>query len=161
MCISPLLHGNLPLADRAEIGLAGFIACDLWFMLAQDRCAQMGLPKGSCSMAPQTIYNLQGCALVAVVMTITMQEAWAPWRNGQCRLSELPIEEWFSLLRRQSSNAQLSCRSFWQAGTRQALKHGTFLNKEKADKRHTEPALSEAALLGRMRISMMFTLNRL
>ena len=83
---------------------------DLWFLLAQDRCTEMCLPKGSCSMAPQTIYNLQGCALVSVVMTITLQEEWAPWRNGQCRLWELPIEERFSLLRRQSSNAQLSCR---------------------------------------------------
>ena len=150
LCISPLLHGNLQLADRAEVGLAGFIVCDLWFMLQQTRCSAMGLPKGSCGMAPQTVYNLQGCALIGIVMTLTLQEQWSPWHRGQCRLSELAIEEWFSLLRRQSSNSQLSTRAFWQAGTRQSFKHGSLLNREKAEKRKDEKPLTEQELLGHL-----------
>ena len=62
----------------------------------------MGLPKGSCGMAPQTRLNLQSCCLAILVITVTKEKLWNPWNHGFGRLSEMPVEHWFSSLRRQS-----------------------------------------------------------
>ena len=47
-------------------------------------------------------------------------------------MSEIAIEEHFSMLRRQSGNSQLTCRAFWQAAARVAIKVGEKLNDEQA-----------------------------
>ena len=98
-------------------------------------------------MTGQTQFNLQGTALAAVSIALTKDEKWHPWKVGQSRLAELGIEEWFSFLRSQSNNSQLSCRGFWQAGARTALKHGRELNKLKATHFADEPSLTDEQLL--------------
>lgn len=148
MCISSLLHRNMTLQDRAEAGLAGFLSLDLFRMVAEEKCDAFCLPRGSLFMAGQTCFNIQGVALSAAVMTLCKDANWHPWKQGTCRLSELPVEEWFSLLRRQSSNAQLSARGYFAAGARTMLKHGKLLNKEKPMERKPEKPLTDAECLG-------------
>lgn len=82
-------------------------------------------------MATQTVTNLQAACLSGVLLTHTKEECFNPWGAGHCRLSELSIEEFFSLVRRQSNNAQLSCRGYFQASARVSVKMGAELNKLK------------------------------
>ena len=126
MCIAPLLHKNLSMALRCETALTGFITMDLFSMLAGIKCYRMKLPKGSNFMAGQT----QGCALSAIVITLTKGHELDPWRKGFGRLSELAIEQHFGHLRSQSQNSQLSCRGYWQASARDAMKAAKNLDKE-------------------------------
>ena len=128
--LAPLLHRTFPLALRAEVGVSGFVALDLFRMLAEDQCRKMKAPTGSTFWAAQTVVNMQSCCLAGILVTITKDEAFSPWRAGSARMSEISIEEQFSFLRRQSANAQLTCRSFWQAAARVAISTGRKLNKE-------------------------------
>lgn len=144
MCSAGILHRDLSLLARTEVALSGFLALDLYRMLADARCARLNLPKGSQFMAPQTMYNLQGLCLSVACIACSKDPDWHPWAVGTARLSELSVEEWFSHLRRQSPNSQLSARAFFQASSRQLLKHGRLLNKEKPIKRKAAPCLSDA-----------------
>ena len=145
LCIAPLLHTDMVLETRCETGLTGFLAVELFRMLAEQKTHEMKLPKGSGFMANQTVTNLVACALSAVVLCITKDRSFSPWRWGNARLSELPIEQWFSHLRSQSPNSQLSTRAFFQASARMSLRVNKDLNKEKAASHDGgEPALSEA-----------------
>ena len=65
-------------------------------------------------------------------MTITKDVDFEPWRYGSARMTEISIEEHFSMLRRQSGNSQLTARAFWQAAARVAVKVGGKLNDEQA-----------------------------
>ena len=149
MCMAPLLHKRLPLAARCEIALSGYLALDLFKLKADQKCEQLYAPTGSTYMAPQTQHNLQGVALMTAVICCTKEATWSPWTYGQSRLSELSVEEWFSHLRKQSPNSQLSCRAYWKAGARTQLSHGQKLLECKAiDFKEGEPALTEEQLLG-------------
>ena len=59
--MAPLLHRdpNVDLATRCEWALCGFLAIDIFKLLAEEQCSTMRLPKGSCFMATQTCTNLQ------------------------------------------------------------------------------------------------------
>ena len=130
MCIAPLLHKSLSMALRCETALTGFITMDLFSMLAGIKCYRNKLPKGSQFMASQTQHNLQACALAAIVITLTKGQELDPWRRGFARLSELAIEQHFGHLRGQSQNSQLTCRGYWQASARSAMKAAKNLDKE-------------------------------
>ena len=147
MCTAPLLHRHLSLAARCELGLAGFLVLDLFQVMATDFCNRASLPTGSCWMAAQTQFNLQGCALSAVLICISKDASWHPWKMGRGRLSELSVEEWFAALRQQSPNSQLSCRSFFKAAARTQLQNGKRLNASKPPSYSDEPALTEEQLL--------------
>ena len=147
MCISPILHRNLTLMTRCEIGLCGFLALDMFGVVASETCKKLQAPTGSCWMASQTQYNLQGAALAAVAIACTKPAKWHPWKTGRARLSELGVEEWFSFLRSQSANSQLSCRGYWQAAARTSMKHGKELNHLKPPNFADEPALTEEEFL--------------
>jgi hypothetical protein len=110
--LAPLLHRTFPLALRAEVGVSGFVALDLFRMLAEDQCRKMKAPTGSTFWAAQTVVNMQSCCLAGILVTITKDEAFSPWRAGSARMSEISIEEQFSFLRRQSANAQLIADHF-------------------------------------------------
>ena len=131
MCVAPSVHKELSTAERCECALAGFMTLDIFYLLAQDKCNHLRLPKGSCFWAPQTIEVLQRTALVAVLLCCTKEPQWKPFKYGQHRLSEISIEEFFGALRSRSANSQLSCRSFWQASALQAKRMGDKLNKLK------------------------------
>lgn len=148
MCSASLLHRDFGLATRAECGLCGFLTLDMFVMQANQRCDKFNQPKGSMSMAPQTTFNIQAVALSAVAIAASKPAGFHPWKCGSVRMSELAIEEWFSLLRAQSANSQLSARGYFAASTRAALKHGRQLNKVKATSFPEEPALSQEQRLG-------------
>lgn len=122
MNLAPILHNNLTISLRCELGLCGFLLLDICKMLADELCLEMRLPRGSCFLAPQTQANLQGVALSGILICITKDPEFSPWRFGHNRLTELPIEQHFSYLRQQSPNSQLTSRSFWQAACRVSLR---------------------------------------
>ena len=142
MAISPVLNRNLSLTRRCEIGIAAFLCWDLYRMLSDVRCKEYSLPKGSLFLASQTIYNLQGVCLAAVQITASKDPHWHPWHVGTARLSELSVEEMFAHIRCQSSNAQVSCRSYWKASARVCMKHGRKMQNVNPPERKPEPALS-------------------
>ena len=150
MATAPILHQKLSLKDRCECGLTGFLALDVFRCLAEERCSSYDMPKGSMFMAPQTSYNLMGSALIATCICICKDPNFHPWKVGTARLSEMAVEEWFSMLRRQSSNAQLSARSFFQAAARMQQKNGKTLNNLRATQPKPEPPLTEQEPLSRL-----------
>ena len=115
LCVASLLNKMLTTMERVETGLAGFLCVDIFRILAAHKCDKMRLPTGSTFMASQTCSNLQSCALASVVMCVTKHREFDPWRSGDCRLSELSIEQYFGHLRIQSSNSQLSTRAYFHA----------------------------------------------
>ncbi|CAK9003093.1 ZnF_CDGSH domain-containing protein [Durusdinium trenchii] len=143
LVVGAALHTHISLAERAEWALTGFCCLDLFKMLASERCEDMGLPKGSCYMAGQTVASLQNSALSTALICFSKEDGWNPWRYGFARASELPIEHWFSYLRGQSKNSQLTARSFWYASARQLMRNGKALNKVKTPTSYKEPALAE------------------
>ena len=129
--IAPLLTKSLNLEQRVETAVSGFVSIDLFAALATLKCTKSGLPTGSCFMAGQTAFNLQSVCLAAIVIGVTKSPEMNPWKYGSCRVAELAIEQFFGTLRNQSSTAQLSCRAYWQAGSRDALKVVRELEKQK------------------------------
>ena len=144
---APLLHTRMRLEDRCENALAGFVALDIFCLLSQSHCQSLGMPKGSFSMAGQTCLNLQSCALSSAIICLTKPTDFEPWAHGFGRLSELPVEQFFSFCRRQSENSQLSARAYWQASARQCLKMEKLIAKQPPAKTGS-PALSQDQQLG-------------
>ena len=133
--------------ERCEIALSGFVAVDVYRLVADSECARRKLPKGSMFMASQTSSSLQLSALSAAIVTLTKEATWDPWRVGHGRASELSIEQHFGFLRQQSSNSQLSARGYWQASARQTLRMNKILQKQ-APVTAGESSLTPEELLG-------------
>ena len=145
--LAPLYHGCLSLLQRLELALSGFIALDVFRIVADDQCSEMALPKGSCWMANQTQTSLQAVSLSVVALAVSKDPQLSLWQFGHARLTEVTIEETFGHLRIQSRNAQLSTRGFFQADARLNLRNGRVLNKEKpADKMVQESPVSDQEL---------------
>ena len=148
MNLASVMNTNLSLRQRCVVGLCGFICLDVFDLVSAHSASQHNLPKGSCSMASQTTRNLQAVGLSGVILTVAKPAHLHPWARGHGRLTEIAIEQFFSSLRQQSSNSQLSCRAYWQASARQALRTKQTLTKIKLPQDADEPALDDAALLG-------------
>eukprot|EP00438_Fugacium_kawagutii_P008763 Skav206806 [mRNA] locus=scaffold1990:253368:261683:- [translate_table: standard] len=142
MNLVPLLHCKSTLADRCETGIAGFVTIDIMRFLAEILCKKMGAPTGSTFLAPQTATNIQASCLSGILLCITKDANFEPWKFGEARLTELPIEEFFSFCRRQSANSQLSARAYFHAAARVALRNSNLLNKEKVNRLKGEKALT-------------------
>ena len=140
------MHTNIELVTRCELALSGFLCLDLFRMTAEEKTLAMKMPKGSGFMASQTVGNLQGCCLSVVAIALTLDPNWQPWRHGHARLTELPIEQWFSFLRSQSPNSQLSARAFFQASCRMSLKNNKQLMREKPVSACLQGALTDDEL---------------
>ena len=121
MCVSSLLHRNMTLQDRAEAGLAGFLSLDLFRMVAEEKAEELAVPQGSLFMSGQTCFNIQGVALSATVLTLCKDANWHPWKQGTCRLSELPVEEWTEFELAALRKGILCCRSTNNDETWEAL----------------------------------------
>ena len=145
--IAPLLTKSLSLEQRVETAVSGFVCIDLFTALASVKCTKMGLPKGSCFMAGQTSFNLQSICLAAIVIAVTKSPEMNPWKYGSCRAAELSIEQFFGCLRSQSSTAQLSCRAYWQAGSRNALRMLPELERQKPAALGEPPLTDEQQLV--------------
>ena len=147
LCIAPSMHRHLHLSERCETALCGFLLLDMFDALARDKCKDMGLPAGSCFMAPQTRSSLQHVALSIVIVCITKDACFQPWK-GNGRMTELSIEQHFGFLRCQMQNAQMSTRQFFVADARQAVKTSKMLDHQKAvPKDKAEPKLTTEELL--------------
>ena len=131
LTLSSCFHTYLNLTQRCENALSGYIALDIFKMIAEDYCTNEGLPRGSCFLAPQTMVNMQACALSLITVCVSKDPSFAPWNHGFGRMTELAIEQTFGHLRVQSRNAQLSTRAFMQADARQALRHSKQLNQHR------------------------------
>ena len=148
LCLVPLLMRAIPLSMRAECGVAGFIALDLFQMLSQQLCRKMGAPTGSTFWAGQTVSNLQHSCLSGVLLCAVKDASFNPWLHSGSRLTELGVEEQFAFLRSQASNSQLTSRGYFKATARTQLRAGSLLEKEKAPPAQGEPALNPEELLG-------------
>lgn len=101
----------------------------LFLMLfASDCCLYLG----SLFSAAQTCTNLQAVALGTISICLTKPVWFSPWKRGSCRLAEISIEQFFSYLRRQSQNSQLTCRAYWHASARYSLHTSQAMNRELA-----------------------------
>ena len=143
LCFAPAVNKHFSLAARAETAAAGFAAVDLFRMISKSKAQELGVPTGSLFMAPQTCFNAQGAALCVLAMALSKPTSFGPWSHGYARVSEISIEQEFGFLRAQSSNSQLSARSFFQAAARQALKISPELNKKQKGQLKMEKCLTE------------------
>ena len=69
-------------------GCAAAVVSEIYFNHPLSE-ADMGLPAGSLFMASQTMENLQGAAMTAVVMSLTKPSLVDPWSRGHGRCSEI------------------------------------------------------------------------
>lgn len=99
-------------------------------MLADKKCQDRGLPKGSLWIAPETSRNLSQTAQGVISVCLSPSDSGCPYARGNLRMTELPVEQFFGRLRVQSSSAQLSCPAFWTASARDML-------RMKAQKKHS------------------------
>ena len=74
-------------------------------------------------MHPQSARNLQSCSLGVIALCLGKSPDGNPWSRGRCRLTEMPIEEWFGRIRTQSPNAQHNARSYYRAACRDLLRN--------------------------------------
>eukprot|EP00435_Cladocopium_sp_Y103_P061032 s1370_g22.t1 len=100
-------------------------------MLAAKESKRRGLPRGSLFLAPETVRNLQQGALGLLTVFVTKSREGNPWKRGDHRLGELPIERHFGRLRSQSASAQLNAKSFWRASARDMMR-SIKVNKQPA-----------------------------
>ncbi|CAK9102662.1 unnamed protein product [Durusdinium trenchii] len=133
----------MTLLQRCECSLGGFLALDLFKIVADRLCKERNAPTGSFFLAKQTMLNLQATALTTVVICVTKEAGWSPWVYGFQRLSEQAIEQHFGHLRCQATNAQLSTRAYWMACARTLMKTNEELNRSKKAKVRQEPHLSD------------------
>lgn len=70
LCTSPVLHRKMTLQERCETAVAGYVLWDLWQLLAAKTEAAQELAAGSCSMAQETVTNLQNVALSVIAFTV-------------------------------------------------------------------------------------------
>eukprot|EP00438_Fugacium_kawagutii_P014644 Skav218861 [mRNA] locus=scaffold2417:89791:93472:+ [translate_table: standard] len=133
---APVLHGNLSLSQRCELGLCGFLVLDLWALQGMAREKKLRLKKGSSQLAPQTRTHLQSCGLgVAALASSSVMGQWCPFLKDQV-LSESHIEHLFGQLRASSSSGSLTAKSYFSAQARmmraQMQRHASY--KEHRDK---------------------------
>ena len=97
----------------------------LWtaFVFFQKVCAALlGCRKVASRWQHKHAWTCSHAALSAAIICFTKSHDFEPWAHGFGRLTELPIEQFFSFCRRQSENSQLTARAYWQASARQCLK---------------------------------------
>lgn len=113
----------MSLKDRVENGLTGYVLLDLWKIMADKITTKRKLPKGALSIAPQTQQNLQSVVLGMLSYALGKDAASPnPFSKGHCRMTELPVEEWFGRLRMRSVTAQLTTTAFWRAAAKEMIR---------------------------------------
>ena len=115
-------HRSMPLSARCENSLTAYILLDLFKLVADRRCVQRQLPRGSLWMASQTHKNLQSVCLGILSVVLSKDPEGDPWKHGHMRLAELPIEEWFGRLRSRSSTSQLTVREYYDAAAKEMVR---------------------------------------
>lgn len=129
---APSAHGTMSLEDRAENCMAGIVLLEVFQMLAAEETKRRGLPRGSLWLAPETTRNLIHSAYGILVLSVSKPDQGNPFKHGEHRVTELPVERFFGRLRSQSPNAELSARSYWIASARDMLKSKRSLKAKKS-----------------------------
>ena len=124
------MHKTYDIKSRCEAAMSGFILLDLFKLVSELACRRRGLPRGALWIAPQTSENLQQVALSVIIQCASKPDVGDFHSAGHCRMTELPVEEWFSRLRCQSSNAQLDARAYWKAACREMLRASRLQDQE-------------------------------
>ena len=93
-------------------------------VLADEPSNGQHFPGGADSMESPRRGSFHGCGVLRPWTLASMLGG-----NGFGRLSELTVEQHFSMLRAQSNNAQLTARAYFKAAARVALKVGKGLKK--------------------------------
>ena len=106
---SAVQHENMTVLQRLENAMACHFILDLAKIVSLYHEDQFALPRGSAFLPNITVRNIQDlCGFVAVAAkTLPSGFAWRPWR-----MTEMPLETYFGLLRSQYQSAQMSVRDF-------------------------------------------------
>ena len=137
------MHRSMKLMMRCQASMEGFLILDMFKITAEATAKRKGLPRGACFLAPQTLENLQLVAMSTILVCISKEEEGDPFARGHLRMTELGIEEWFGRLRVQSSNAQLSAKSYWQAAARDMVRASRRSTSKSGTMETTKPALTD------------------
>ena len=140
---------GMSLEERCETSLSGMILQDLWRMLGAQKEQKERLPKGLCTMAPQTVQNLQLIAMTVANICATKEATFHPWKGASHSMSEIHIERMFGRYRGQYQHSDLTARGFWNANARVARQQAAKLSRAKpsAPQHVEEPALEPAKCL--------------
>eukprot|EP00438_Fugacium_kawagutii_P027779 Skav220634 [mRNA] locus=scaffold112:439052:442517:- [translate_table: standard] len=109
------MHKQLSLENRLENALVGFALLDLGQMLSLEKEKELGCKPGRCFFDPVTIRNLKDLVGGVAIMAYTLPAGYCfrPWS-----MCELPIEEFFGMLRGQFTSSQMSTRDYLRASAR-------------------------------------------
>ena len=101
------------------------------FFWTSAKCLQMSsvlqcvYQGGLASLLPNPS-KFAGVALSGILICLTKDPEFSPWRYGHNRLTELPIEQHFSYLRQQSPNSQLTSQKFLASSVQSVSEEGYF-----------------------------------
>eukprot|EP00435_Cladocopium_sp_Y103_P048643 s210_g14.t1 len=141
---APLTHRSMDVTDRCQNAMTAFCMLDLFRLVADKEAFKRGVPRGSLFLSHQTLRNLQCVALSGIIVAASPDRQGDAWRYGHHRLSELPVEEHFGVLRMQSASAQLTTRGFWVAEAREMLRQRSCSKNGSKPVEHTATMLSAA-----------------
>lgn len=74
-CYAPLAHKSMSDLERMEASVTGFLLWDMWTLMSARTEASRDLNVGACSMASETIQNIQAIALATIVLLLTKPDA--------------------------------------------------------------------------------------
>ena len=118
----PTLHKSMSMQERCQASMEGLLCLDLFRIIADVTATRRGFPRGAQFLAPQTVQNLQLVCVSTILITVSKHEAGDPFCEGNCRMTELAIEQWFGRLRVQSQSAEHTARSYWHAACRDMIR---------------------------------------
>eukprot|EP00435_Cladocopium_sp_Y103_P024467 s2243_g6.t1 len=146
--LAPAVCSGMTLEERCEISLSGLIVQDLWKLLGVQREHKDRLPKGLCTMAPQTLQNMQLIAMTTANICATKEDTFHPWKGAAHSMSEIHIERMFGRYRGQYHHSDLTTRGYWNANARVAKQQVSKLSRSKisAPRHEKEPALTPGQL---------------
>ena len=126
LLLSSILHKRLSVQQRCENAMTAHTLLDIFKMLSLEHEDTYGFARGSCFIPAMTMKNMMELAGFIVIQCMSVPEGYAfrPWAS-----TELPIEQFFGLVRGQFSSAQVSVRDFLYSSTIVARQYQSHLQK--------------------------------
>ena len=149
---SSVMHRRLTRIERVENAFTAHVLLDLGQMLAFQREEQFKLRRQSCFLASATKTHLQElCAGIVIACKECQDVIFKPWH-----WSEMPVEQWFGLIRSQFRSSQVSVRDYLLASVRtceQFMDAQMKLMKFNEDQAHCPESNTDAASTSDPRLS--------
>ena len=134
---SAVFHTGLTASQKLENAMTTHVMLDLAELLAREKETTHGLKRGSCFMAGETCSNLrQLCGFLCIQLT-SLPEGYVYKPHDS---TEIALEHWFGLIRRQFLSAQFSVRDYWHGSMKQ------MRNSQKKAQVRSDPSSSEKVL---------------